>query len=368
MRFPFENITWEEVERISCIAEENFSLLDRYFESGILTYKIDERPRLKESFQRFADEIRSMGYQPILRKESGGLLLRITLRPQARKESSLRFVVLLLATVTTVFLDGYWKSSSPVLKKVSFPYFSPITQAVIFTIAMFGIIAFHELGHKITLSKNKIDSSPPYFIPGIPGVIPTLGAVIMQKEIPTNRDRLFDLGLSGPILGLLVTIVVSIYAALNSPIIPQQRLMELFKDYGTPEFIHVPVLYSLIQRVVRPMSADEVMLLDPITWAAIVGMLITFLNTMPAWQLDGGHMSRAILGPRLHRVATLMSIMFMALIGFVPMALFVLFLWTLSRGRDPGPLDDYSSVSMGRKILFILMLILAFLCVPLPFL
>ncbi|MFQ5710260.1 MAG: site-2 protease family protein [Candidatus Geothermarchaeales archaeon] len=368
MPFNPDIFNWEDVERITSIANEYFTLIDRYLDSGMLTFKIDEGGHEpKNPFQEFAGKMRQMGYLPVLRKEEGELLLRITFRPRTQRESYLKFLALLIATLSTVFLDGYLKSSSPLLKEVWFPYFSPISQAAIFTVAMFGIIAFHELGHKITLSINKIESSPPYFIPGIPGAIPTLGAVIMQREIPTNRDRLFDLGISGPVLGLIATIIVSIYAALNSPIISRQALNELFKQ-GKPQFINVPALFDLIQKSVRPLGPDQVIILDPITWAAIVGMLLTFLNVLPAWQLDGGHMSRAILGPRLHQLATLGSIMFMALIGFVPMALFILFLWTFSRGRDPGPLDDYSPVSKGRKVLFVVMLIIAILCVPLPFL
>ena len=43
-------------------------------------------------------------------------------------------------------------------------------------------------------------------------------------------------------------------------------------------------------------NGDDVeVIMSPIMFAAWLGFLITFLNLLPAWQLDGGHMSRVIL-------------------------------------------------------------------------
>ena len=55
-------------------------------------------------------------------------------------------------------------------------------------------------------------------------------------------------------------------------------------------------------------NGDDVeVIMSPIMFAAWLGFLITFLNLLPAWQLDGGHMSRVLLGQKWHKIATYAS-------------------------------------------------------------
>jgi membrane-associated protease RseP (regulator of RpoE activity) len=104
--------------------------------------------------------------------------------------------------------------------------------------------------------------------------------------------------------------------------------------------------------------------MSPIFFAAWLGFLITFLNLLPAWQLDGGHMARTLLGKKWHKIATYASTGLLAVLGYWFMALFILFL--SSRSRDMKPLDDISPLSKNRKKLFVVIVILGFLCAPLP--
>jgi membrane-associated protease RseP (regulator of RpoE activity) len=105
--------------------------------------------------------------------------------------------------------------------------------------------------------------------------------------------------------------------------------------------------------------------MSPIFFAAWIGFLITFLNLLPAWQLDGGHMARALFGKKWHKIATYGSMGILVALGYWFMALFILILDT--RSRDARPLDDISPLSKNRKKMFIVVLILGFLCAPLPF-
>ena len=108
---------------------------------------------------------------------------------------------------------------------------------------------------------------------------------------------------------------------------------------------------------------DTHVIMSPIMFAAWLGFLITFLNLLPAWQLDGGHMARALFGRKLHQIATYASMGILALLGYWFMALFILVLST--RSQDAGPLDDISPLSKNRKRMFIVILVLGFLCAPL---
>jgi len=103
--------------------------------------------------------------------------------------------------------------------------------------------------------------------------------------------------------------------------------------------------------------------LTQVAFAAEIGALITFLNIIPAWQLDGGHIMRAALGPQGHRIATGIGLAVLALAGYWPFALLILIMM-FTRGGWAGvePLDDISSLSRGRKILFVLAIVILVLC------
>jgi len=93
--------------------------------------------------------------------------------------------------------------------------------------------------------------------------------------------------------------------------------------------------------------------------------LITFLNLLPAWQLDGGHMARSIFGQKIHRIATYASIGVLFLLRYEMMAIFIL-LFSM-KNMDVRPLDDVSPLSKNRKLAYIAVIAIAVLCAPLPF-
>jgi membrane-associated protease RseP (regulator of RpoE activity) len=98
-----------------------------------------------------------------------------------------------------------------------------------------------------------------------------------------------------------------------------------------------------------------------IGFAAWLGMVVTALNLLPIWQLDGGRIFRSFLTRRQHIIASYVSIAFLVISGYYFMAIMILLL--MSRSVDIAPLDEVSPLSRGRKlsILGVLaMLILSF--------
>ncbi|MDI6905045.1 MAG: hypothetical protein QMD13_06110 [Candidatus Bathyarchaeia archaeon] len=83
------------------------------------------------------------------------------------------------------------------------------------------------------------------------------------------------------------------------------------------------------------------------------------LNLLPAAMLDGGHVARSLVGEKTRSILTFLSILLLIVSGFWPMAIFVLFISTY---RHPGPLDDVSSLSTGRKLLTIAVIGIFVLC------
>jgi membrane-associated protease RseP (regulator of RpoE activity) len=229
-------------------------------------------------------------------------------------------------------------------------------------VGILAIFGLHELGHIVAVRHHKMDATLPYFIPG-PPPIGTFGAFIQLRGPPGNRDELFDLGFSGPVTGFAVMIIVAVVALLISPTISSQQATQLFaaKLLGTASWPNEPYLLDLLFQVgFPPVAQGQIVVLSRVTWAVYIGGLVTFLNLLPAWQLDGGHIMRATLGQRWHSATTLVAIGVLFLTGYFAFAILLVVLMFASRRPFEGlePLDDISPLSMSRRVLFVLSLVM----------
>lgn len=267
--------------------------------------------------------------------------------------------LLFATTIVVVMIDGYFRTLNANSVVNIGP---PLEIAALYTISLIGILGIHELGHILASKLHKIKTTWPYFIPGIPIVgIPTFGAFIMSRGFMTNRDTLFDIGISGPIAGLVVAIIVSISGAYFFPIIPVQDAHALF-SWSDLIGIQPSIIMSATLHLAGKTTVGY---FTPILTAAWFGFLITFLNLLPSWQLDGGHLARAALGKKWHKITTYAGIGVLVALDYWVMAIFVLSFSLTS--PDSRPLDDTSPLSKKRKIFFVAAMFLAFLCAPLPF-
>ena len=316
-----------------------------------------------KKFQILAQIMEHKNLLASLEKNASGIFIIISRfqPPPARRAWIPR--LLFAGTITTVMIDGYYRAiSTNSISQVG----DPLTVAIMYTASLMGILGIHELGHMIASMKHKLRVSWPYFIPGIPilGFIPTFGALIMSRGLIINKNILFDVGISGPIAGLAVAIVVSAYGAYLSPLIPSTEAQDLSANHGLVE-IHSSVIMDATIALEGKHVRGEEIVMSPVLLAAWFGFLITFLNLLPAWQLDGGHVARATFGVKWHRILTYASIGILASTGYYNLAIIV---FALSmRSRDAKPLDDISPLSPKRRKMFPLIMVLAFLCAPLPF-
>ena len=366
----------EELERIKEAVGKYFTIEDIFLEAGVLTFTVSET-EIKERFKNLHRELYPMRFVPTAKLENGKVKIRVfryrEVTPSIMKIKILP-IVLLAATIGTISADGFLRVTSPVYKVIYRMIFGRISfidqliEGLLFTISLIAIIGIHELGHKISAKIDGIESSPPYFIPGIPFMLPTFGAIIFQKSPVVNRDDMFDIGFSGPIAGFLVSIGVAILSFLRGTWVPIDEFRSVIeqaeKAGGVP--LPSPLLFYLI----RPLFGhpDKLPLTSPaLSFAAWLGLLVTALNLFPVWQLDGGRIFRSILSPRQHRIASYISIAVLAFTGYFFFALLLLLL--MPRVPDIPPLDQVSPLSRSRKLMFIAvfaMLVLSF--VPmLPF-
>jgi Zn-dependent protease len=318
-------------------------------EQGAVEFEVEEDRGNKEAFLKLLKELKPMGYLAVLRR-GGDYLTLIAFKRPLVKPAGLRLnLILLFATLCTVAADGFFRVSD-------YPG-NPLLLITLYTAGIMGIIGVHEMGHKLASAIHGVRSSPPYFIPGIPGALPTMGAVITSSEPPANRDSLFDLGISGPLAGLAVTLLVAIGGALTSVALPIEELSRLQAAGKLQLVSNLDLFTEFLVSTLAPQRVGAGIVLSPLIFASSLGFLITFLNLMPAWQLDGGHVARAVLSPRLHRALTYASIVVLFVAGFQLMALLILILSL--RSPEMRPLDDVSPISTSRKIMFVCVWVIA---------
>lgn len=327
---PTETIQYEQIH--SAVAAE-FNIEEGFIEYDTPTFYVSSKPDLKQAFMRLYKQLDSKQLVPILRRRENRLMLQVVPKPPVKPNRPIINIVLLLATIGTTLITGYMVSET---------LSNPLEGAVLFSAALMSILIAHEMGHKLAANRHKVEATYPYFIPGIPP-FPTFGAVIQQKSLPPNRDALFDLGMSGPVLGFLITIVVTIIGIPMSNITtPPELPFGVFQPPLLLEFL-VNALLTL-----PPATAPNFVVIDlhPLALAGYIGMVVTMLNLIPVGQLDGGHIAHVLLGERARTVLSAVSIIALLFISW-PMAVIA---FLISRVRHPPPLDDVSQLSGGRKL------------------
>jgi Zn-dependent protease len=338
-----------DFERITTLVSTEFQIEEALLEHNIPTYYLKQPQETKHAFLRLTDNLEKMSLMAILRRHDGRIVLKVIPKSLTRPSNILVNWLLFFATIGTTFITGYMISPEMI---------SPFVSGAAFTIAIMAVLGTHEMSHKLTANKNKVEASSPYFIPGPPPIgeifgIGTFGAVIVQKSLPRNRDALFDLGSSGPLVGFFVSVFVTFVGLALSP-----------SAYRLPEgpSLPVPILFQLAGMSLNSLGVygpGNVILTHPVALAGLIGMIVTMLNLLPAGMLDGGHVARSILGEKTGIVLAFMSILFLVINGYYPMAFFVLF---LSLFKHPGPLDDVSPLSKTRKCIIPVLLIVFVLC------
>jgi membrane-associated protease RseP (regulator of RpoE activity) len=186
---------------------------------------------------------------------------------------------------------------------------------VLYASAIMGILLIHEMGHYVTARYHGVEASLPYFIPMPVPPVGTFGAVILMRKPPKTREALLDIGVSGPLAGLCIALVVCFVGLRWSEVRPLSTLQPGEMIEGNS------LVYALLKKLAHPEAgpSDDI-LLHPVAWAGWLGIFVTSLNLLPVGQLDGGHVIYALFGEHRHRwVARVVHwlILFLGLMGLL---------------------------------------------------
>jgi membrane-associated protease RseP (regulator of RpoE activity) len=156
-----------------------------------------------------------------------------------------------------------------------------------------AILGFHELGHYFACRYYDVDASLPFFIPVPILLTGTMGAFIrIREQIPSKR-MLFDIGIAGPIAGFVVAVPALFVGLAMSHVVRVPLNAPGMLELGEP------LLFKFASWLLWGTQPPGYSLnMHPMAFAAWFGMLATALNLFPIGQLDGGHVSYSVLGPR----------------------------------------------------------------------
>lgn len=327
-----------------------------------------------ETLEMVRPVFREAGYEVTLTWRQEGFVLVAT--PTGGDGVPWTNVALLGLTVATTLWAGTgWYYVRDVLVD-GFPWVSAaVVEALPFTLAVLGVLGTHEMGHYLMSRYHDVDASLPYFIPMVPP-FGTIGAVIRMRGRIPDRRALFDIGVAGPLAGLVATVVVTAIGLSLPPVAVPPWVLEgpnVAIDFGYP-----PLLVAIAELLGEPLSyEDPRTVVNPVVLGGWIGMFVTFLNLIPVGQLDGGHITRAILGERQARLARLVPVALFALAGYTYLVLDAgqsVSIWVLWGGiaaavSFAGPADpvDEEPLDRGRVLIGLVTLLLGVLCfTPVP--
>lgn len=237
-----------------------------------------------------------------------------------------------------------------------------------FALTLLGILLAHELGHFFAARHYGIVASYPYFIPA-PTLIGTMGAFIRIQSPIWNRRALFDIGISGPLVGFVLAVPALAFGLMHSRVVPAGS------DQGNILLGDPPLVWAL-SKIIWPDVASDNLLLHPIAFAAWVGLFATALNLLPVGQLDGGHIIFALSAEkhrRFSRVFTLLLLMGGIVGWYHPDVIWPGWLiWggllLLLGVRHPPVVDPYEGLDTRRRWVAFIGLVVFLLCfTPTPF-
>jgi membrane-associated protease RseP (regulator of RpoE activity) len=322
------------------------------------------------SYQEIEQRFRPHGYTPMLRREKGEdvLLALEGIIEQARTGNPLMNLLLFVITVFTTLAAGATLSNenlvAAVLARSPLEAMRAAAAGAPFAITLLGILGVHEFGHYIAARWHGVAATLPYFIPMPFNTLGTMGAFIAVKSPMQDRRVLFDIGISGPLAGLVVALPMLVVGLLLS-----NTHQPFYYNGLTLRLLGNSLLVQGVVDFFKDIPAGNTLVLHPVFYAAWWGLLITGINLLPVGQLDGGHVAYALFGRRAHLLAQLTFVGLLLAGYLLSRSWFVwAFLIMLGGLRHPAPMNDITGLGPVRNGIGAMAAVLFVLIItPVPF-
>lgn len=272
------------------------------------------------AYDLIAERWRPYDYTPILRQQQQGQIALIAQPGVINPKPSNPWINLglLIVTLISVLLTGAMSSCQSCPQTFGqlliecFPRtLADWARGFPMMLAMMAILLSHEFGHYFAARYHRVAVTLPYFIP-LPIISPvgTLGAFIQLRSPFKTKKQLFDIGIAGPLGGLIFAIPLIFWGVSNSLIseisrggpcpgalegnsifylgvkyIVHGQLLPSFDAYAQLPFLQEFLL--LLAGIIPPTGGGTDIFISPLASAAWFGLFVTAMNLLPVGQLDG---------------------------------------------------------------------------------
>jgi membrane-associated protease RseP (regulator of RpoE activity) len=387
-------------ERLHLLIREVFDINEITWGDAKQDYAVRYRGGLRmdsiAAYTRLAQNLRPLGYTPLFRIEDGKqtILLKkgiIEVRPSRVWINLVLFVLTVASVLITGALNNYDGPNNGTELQVIQYILGHLERGIPFTLSLMAILLAHEFGHYLVARRNHTAVSLPYYLPFPLSLFGTMGAFIQLKEPPKNKRTLLEIGLAGPLCGLIVALPVLWYGLTLSQITTLARLtagqglilegnsllylgmkylafgnlLPAPASYGATSPLFYWMRYFFTGQPI-PLGGMDVQL-HSIAWAGWAGLLVTALNLVPVGQLDGGHALYALFGKKASRLFPFILAM-LILLGFFWAGWWIWAFLLFLLGRvNAEPLDQIAGLDPPHKFLAVLGVVIFLLVfVPVP--
>ncbi len=342
-----------------------------------------------EAYDQLAETLSPYNVMPLFRIEDGRQVIYLAPKqPEPKKDKISTNIILFVLTVFSVMLAGA-QPEGPMPADTAGQLLM-LAKSILtgwpFALSLLGILVSHELGHYFMSLYHKTPATLPYFIPFPLSPLGTMGAAIIMRGTPKNKRVLFDIGVAGPIAGLIVAIPVLFYGLSLSTLgtidpspngfIEGNSLLYLFAKYVTfGQLLPAPlepqgILYWLKYFFTGgpiPFGGTDVFI-HPIAFAGWAGILVTGLNLIPAGTLDGGHVIYGLFGDKARKAFPfIIGILLVLGVFWSGWWLWAGILYWLGQVHAE-PLDQITTLDLNRRLIAVAMIIIFVLVfMPVPF-
>lgn len=329
------------------------------------------------AYDQIAERWRARDYTPMLRRYKGkiGLIAQPGVVVVKPSNPWINFGLAIITILSVLFTGAIYECQC--LPQTPGEWLTGLPMML----AMMAILLAHEFGHYFAAKYHKVAVTLPYFIP-LPVISPvgTLGAFIQLRSPFKTKKQLFDIGVAGPLGGLIFAIPLIFWGVAASSVTEIQRdpnapsLLEgnSFFYLGVKYLVHGQLLPSfdaysdipvfreslLLIAGIIPQGGGTDIFINSVAFAAWFGLFVTAMNLLPVGQLDGGHIIYCLLGEK-SRILGLILVGVMMLAGFLwaGWLVWALLIFLVIGVGHPPPLNDLVPLDPGRKILAYCMIV-----------
>ncbi len=390
-----------ETDLITPLVSNVFDIRDITWGSSKDAFVVRYRGKLtKESIKAYdhlSNKLKTHSLTPLFREEDGlQSILLIEKLPEPTLPDPGKNIILFILTLFSMLIAGasyVYEGEATGFFELYRDLFRDLASGIPFAASLLAILLAHEFGHYLAGRYHKTAVTLPYFIPlPMPVSFGTLGAFIQMKEPPKNKRVLHDIGIAGPLAGLVIAIPILLWGISLSEVSPlpiqipegSALMLEgnsifylLSKFIVKGQLLPAPIDYQgvapflywvkyLFTGYPTPLGGLDIQM-HAIAWAGWAGLLVTALNLIPAGQLDGGHILYVLFDKHVRKVYPfVMGILILLGTYWSGWWFWAFMLFFLGRSHAE-PLDQITKLTPGRKFLSIATMVIFFLIfTPLP--